>query len=284
MEDWYNLSHPYFEQFYDLNIVQHISANKHAIGYLKANHQKVFIKTYSNIDNFDMELKVILVYCPHQCLSYFKDDHQAFLVLKYQDYRAFSFKTKKDIHQAALLLAQFHHILASNKNFNHNIQVTPISVRIKHRMKQLQHHPKYDQFNLIYLHFLQRIDQLDEAFLNHEAIQFIHGDFGVRNMVICHNTLQLIDFERVRVDHLWMDLIKLFEFELVSKKHQAIFLDAYLKQRPIEKIPHHLYDAFVFLEMLGIYKYCQNVQDEAFLIKADQLLNRLEKRLSKAIN
>ena len=79
-------------------------------------------------------------------------------------------------------------------------------------------HYKINQISSHFNVIKHKLSSLDNAFMNKESIKFIHGDFGSRNIKRHNNKFDLIDFERSRLDNVWVEFIKLFELDLCDRK------------------------------------------------------------------
>ena len=75
--------------------------------------------------------------------------------------------------------------------------------------------------------YLRNISKLDEEY--GKTLVFIHGDFGLRNIMKKDDHLVLIDFERVKYASYYLDFIKYFYQDLDNDKRKIELF--YIKEK-----------------------------------------------------
>ena len=248
------------DELLDANLqkINHISENKHFIGFSKKLGEKVFVKIFKDPLKYELEYKVLgdktnlLLTFP----EYFV------LVLKYEDFIQLNKESvdDEDIIKIAKLISDFH---KGNWLEIENEKETSLEKVLEKNVYRLADRKEYTKICELYSKFLRNISKLDEEY--RKTLVFIHGDFGLRNIMRKDDNLVLIDFERVKYASYYLDFIKYFYQDLDNDKFKKeLFLKYYYEHSNEEVISEELEYCLIFISALGILNYTKRVEDKEF--------------------
>ena len=248
------------EELLDTNLQQinHISENKHFIGFSRRLGQRVFVKIFKDPLKYNLEYKVLrnkdnfLLNFP----EYFA------LVLKYEDFIPLSKESVnyEDIIKIAELISDFHR---GNWLSIENDKEISLEKVLEKNVYRLADRKEYTKIYEVYSKFLRNISKLDEEY--RKTLVFIHGDFGLRNIMRKDDNLVLIDFERVKYASYYLDFIKYFYQDLDNDKRKIeLFLEHYYEHSKEKVLSKELEYCLIFISALGILNYTKRVKDKKF--------------------
>ncbi|MEI3896090.1 MULTISPECIES: hypothetical protein [Bacillus] len=197
-------------------------------------------------------------------ICHFNYQHFYFLITPFKNYFEIDFDKEGVIGEAGSLIANFHNKHSNFISRKDRINLSPPSERIYKLLNNMKTHYKINQISSHFNVIKHKLSSLDNAFMNKESIKFIHGDFGSRNIKRHNNKFDLIDFERSRLDNVWVEFIKLFELDLCDRKKINVFKCSYKKVSFLLIISKDLYYLLVFIEVISIYDYVSLNRDPNF--------------------
>lgn len=248
------------EELLDTNLQQinHISENKHFIGFSRRLGQRVFVKIFKDPLKYNLEYKVLrnkdnfLLNFP----EYFA------LVLKYEDFIPLSKESVnyEDIIKIAELISEFHR---GNWLSIENDKEISLEKVLEKNVYRLADRKEYTKIIDLHSKFLKNISRLDEEY--EKTLVLIHGDFGLRNIMRKDDNLVLIDFERVKYASYYLDFIKYFYQDLDNDKFKKeLFLKYYYDHSNEDVLSEELEYCMIFISALGILNYTKRVKDKEF--------------------
>ena len=248
------------DELLDTNLqkINHISENKHFIGFSKKLGERVFVKIFKDPLKYELEYKVLrdktnlLLAFP----EYFA------LVLKYEDYIPLNKESvnDEDTIKIAKLISDFHR---GNWLEIENEKEILLEKVLEKNVFRLADRKEYTKIYELYSRFLRNISKLDEEY--GKTLVFIHGDFGLRNIMRKDGNLVLIDFERVKYASYYLDFIKYFYQDLNNEKRKIeLFLEHYYEHSNEEVLSKELEYCLIFISALGILNYTKRVEDKEF--------------------
>ena len=248
------------EELLDTNLQQinHISENKHFIGFSRRLGQRVFVKIFKDPLKYKLEYEVLrskgnLLLDFSKCSA---------LVLKYEDYIPLNKESvnAEYIIKIAKLISNFHR---GNWLEIENEKETSLEKVLGKNVYRLADRKEYTKIHELYSKFLRNISKLDEEY--GKTLVFIHGDFGLRNIMKKDDHLVLIDFERVKYASYYLDFIKYFYQDLDNDKRKIeLFLEHYYEYSNEEVLSKELEYCLIFISALGILNYTKRVEDKEF--------------------
>ena len=242
----------------NLQKINHISENKHFIGFSKKLGERVFVKIFKDPLKYELEYKVL-----RDKTNLILDLPEYFaLVLKYEDFIPLNKESvnDEDIIKIAKLISDFHR---GNWLEIENEKETSLEKVLGKNVYRLADRKEYTKIYELYSRFLRNISKLDEEY--RKTLVFIHGDFGLRNIMRKDDNLVLIDFERVKYASYYLDFIKYFYQDLDNDKFKKdLFLKHYYKHSNEEVLSEELEYCMIFISALGILNYTLRVKDEEF--------------------
>ena len=248
------------EELLDTNLQQinHISENKHFIGFSKRLGKRVFVKIFKDPLKYRLEYKVL------RNKSNFLLDFPEYsaLVLKYEDFIPLKKESvnDEDIIKIAVLISDFHRGDWFPIENDKEISLEKI---LEKNVYRLAARKEYTKISKLHSKFLKNISRLDEEYEN--TLALIHGDFGLRNIMRKDDTLVLIDFERVKYASYYLDFIKYFYQDLDNDKlKKELFLKHYYEHSNEEVLSEELEYCMIFISALGILNYTKRVKDKKF--------------------
>ena len=248
------------EELLDTNLQQinHISENKHFIGFSKRLGERVFVKIFKDPLKYRLEYKVL------RNKGNFLLDFPEYsaLVLKYEDFIPLSKESvnDEDIIKIAELISDFHRESWLSIDNDKEISLEKVLEKNVYRLADRKEYTK-----IIDLHskFLKNISRLDEEY--EKTLVLIHGDFGLRNIMRKDDNLVLIDFERVKYASYYLDFIKYFYQDLDNDKFKKeLFLKYYYDHSNEDVLSEELEYCMIFISALGILNYTKRVKDKEF--------------------
>lgn len=248
------------DEILDANLqkINHISENKHFIGFSKKLGEKVFVKIFKDSLKYKLEYEVLrgkgnLLLDFPECSA---------LVLKYEDFIPLNKESvnDEDIIKIAKLISDFHR----GKWFEiENEKETSLEKVLEKNVYRLADRKEYTKIYELYSRFLRNISKLDEEY--GKTLVFIHGDFGLRNIMRKDGNLVLIDFERVKYASYYLDFIKYFYQDLDDDKlKKDLFLKHYYEHSKEKVLSEELEYCLIFISALGILNYTKRVEDKEF--------------------
>ena len=248
------------DELLDTNLqpINHISENKHFIGFSKRLGESVFVKIFKDPLKYKLEYKVLrdkgnlLLDFP----EYFA------LVLKYEDYIPLNKESlnDEDIVKIAELISDFHR---GNWLSIENDKEISLEKVLEKNVYRLADRKEYTKISELHSMFLKNISKLDEEY--EKTLVLIHGDFGLRNIMRKDDNLVLIDFERVKYASYYLDFIKYFYQDLDNDKlKKELFLKHYHEHSNEEVLSEELEYCMIFISALGILNYTKRVEDKEF--------------------
>ena len=248
------------DELLDANLqkINHISENKHFIGFSKKLGEKVFVKIFKDPLKYKLEYEVLrrkgnLLLDFPECSA---------LVLKYEDYIPLNKESvnDEDIIKIAKLISDFHG--GSGRSIENDKEISLKKV-LEKNVYRLTDRKEYTKIYELYSRFLRNISKLDEEY--GKTLVFIHGDFGLRNIMRKDDNLVLIDFERVKYASYYLDFIKYFYKDLDNDKRKIeLFLEHYYEHSKEKVLSKELEYCLIFISALGILNYTKRVEDKEF--------------------
>ena len=248
------------DELLDTNLQQinHISENKHFIGFSKKLGERVFVKIFKDPLKYELEYKVL-----RDKTNLILDLPEYFaLVLKYEDFIQLNKESvdDEDIIKIAKLISDFH---KGNWLEIENEKETSLEKVLEKNVYRLADRIEYTKIYELYSKFLRNISKLDEEY--GKTLVFIHGDFGLRNIMRKDDNLVLIDFERIKYASYYLDFIKYFYQDLDNDKlKKELFLKHYYEHSNEEVLSEELEYCMIFISALGILNYTKRVKDKKF--------------------
>ena len=242
----------------NLQQINHISENKHFIGFSKRLGKRVFVKIFKDPLKYRLEYKVL-----RNKSNFLLDFPEYFaLVLKYEDFTPLNKESinDEDIIKIAVLISDFHRGDWFPIENDKEISLEKI---LEKNVYRLADRKEYTKISKLHSKFLKNISRLDEEYEN--TLALIHGDFGLRNIMRKDDTLVLIDFERVKYASYYLDFIKYFYQDLDNDKlKKELFLKHYYEHSNEEVLSEELEYCMIFISALGILNYTKRVKDKKF--------------------
>ena len=248
------------DELLDTNLQQinHISENKHFIGFSKRLGKRVFIKIFKDPLKYRLEYKVL-----RNKSNFLLDFPEYFaLVLKYEDFTPLNKESinDEDIIKIAVLISDFHRGDWFPIENDKEISLEKI---LEKNIYRLADRKEYIKISNLHSKILKNISKLDEEY--EKTLVLIHGDFGLRNIMRKDDTLVLIDFERVKYASYYLDFIKYFYQDLDNDKFKKdLFLKHYYEHSNEEVLSEELEYCMIFISALGILNYTLRVKDKEF--------------------
>ena len=248
------------DELLDANLqkINHISENKHFIGFSKKLGERVFVKIFKDPLKYKLEYEVLrnkgnfLLTFPEYSV----------LVLKYEDYTPLNKENVnvEDIIKTAELISDFH---KGNWLEIENEKEISLEKVLEKNVYRLADRKEYTKISELYSKFLKNISKLDEEY--EKTLVLIHGDFGLRNIMRKDDNLVLIDFERVKYASYYLDFIKCFYQDLDNDKlKKDLFLKHYYEHSKKKVLSKELEYCLIFISALGILNYTKRVEDKEF--------------------
>ena len=249
------------DELLDANLqkINHISENKHFIGFSKKLGERVFVKIFKDPLKYKLEYEVLRSKGNLLLLDFAKCSA---LVLKYEDYIPLNKESVNAEHiiKIAKLISNFHR---GNWLEIENEKETSLEKVLGKNVYRLADRKEYTKIHELYSKFLRNISKLDEEY--GKTLVFIHGDFGLRNIMKKDDHLVLIDFERVKYASYYLDFIKYFYQDLDNDKRKIeLFLEHYYEYSNEEVLSEELEYCMIFISALGILNYTKRVEDKEF--------------------
>lgn len=242
----------------NLQKINHISENKHFMGFSKRLGERVFVKIFKDSLKYKLEYKV-LEGKPNLLLAF--PEYFA-LVLKYEDFIPLNKESvnAEGIIKIAKLISDFHRgdwlEIENEKEYS-------LEKVLEKNVFRLADRKEYTKICELYSKFLRNISKLDEEY--EQTLVLIHGDFGFRNIMRKDDNLVLIDFERVKYASYYLDFIKYFYQDLDNDKFKKeLFLKHYYEHSNEEVLSEELEYCMIFISALGILNYTKRVEDKEF--------------------
>ena len=248
------------DELLDANLqkTNHISENKHFMGFSKRLGERVFVKIFKDSLKYKLEYKV-LEGKPNLLLAF--PEYFA-LVLKYEDFIPLNKESvnAEDIIKIAVLISDFHRgdwlEIENEKEYS-------LEKVLEKNVFRLADRKEYTKICELYSKFLRNISKLDEEY--GKTLVLIHGDYGFRNIMRKADDIVLIDFERVKYASYYLDFIKYFYQDLDNDKRKIeLFLEHYYEYSNEEVISEELEYCLIFISALGILNYTKRVEDKEF--------------------
>ena len=248
------------EELLDTNLQQinHISENRHFIGFSKRLGPRVFVKIFKDPLKYRLEYRVL-----RNKGNFLLDFPEYFaLVLKYEDYIPLNKENvnDEDIIKIAELISDFHRgnwfSIEHEKGFS-------LEKVLEKNVYRLADRKEYIEISELHSKFLKNISKLDEEY--EKTLVLIHGDFGFRNIMRKDGNFVLIDFERVKYASYYLDFIKYFYQDLDNDKFKKeLFWKYYYEHSNEEVLSEELEYCMIFISALGILNYTKRVEDKEF--------------------
>lgn len=248
------------DELLDANLqkINHISENKHFIGFSKKLGERVFVKIFKDPLKYKLEYEVLrskgdLLLDFAKCSA---------LVLKYEEYIPLNKENvnDEDTIKIAKLISDFHR---GNRFEIENEKEISLEKVLEKNVFRLADRKEYTKISELYSKFLRNISKLDEEY--GKTLVFIHGDFGLRNIMKKDDNFVLIDFERVKYASYYLDFIKYFYQDLDNDKRKIeLFLEHYYEYSNKEVLYEELEYCLIFISALGILNYTKRVEDKKF--------------------
>ena len=248
------------DELLDTNLQQinHISENMHFKGFSKRLGKRVFVKIFKDPLKYRLEYRVLRN--KGNFLLTFPE--YSALVLKYEDYTPLNKENvnAEDIIKIAELISDFHRENCLEIENEKEISLEKV---LEKNVYRLADRKEYTKIYEVYSKFLRNISKLDEEY--GKTLVFIHGDFGLRNIMRKDDNLVLIDFERVKYASYYLDFIKYFYQDLDNDKlKKDLFLKHYCEHSNEEVLSEELKHCLIFISALGILNYTKRVEDKEF--------------------
>lgn len=248
------------DELLDANLqkINHISENKHFIGFSKRLGQRVFVKIFKDPLKYKLEYEVLrskgnLLLDFAKCSA---------LVLKYEDYIPLNKESvnDEDTIKIAKLISDFHR---GNWFEIENEKETSLEQVLEKNVYRLADRKEFTKICELHSKIQKNISKLDEEYV--KTLVLIHGDFGFRNIMKKDDHLVLIDFERVKYASYYLDFIKYFYQDLDNDKRKIeLFLEHYYEYSNEEVLSKELEYFLIFISALGILNYTKRVKDKEF--------------------
>ena len=242
----------------NLQKINHISENKHFIGFSKKLGERVFVKIFKDPLKYELEYKVL-----RDKTNLILDLPEYFaLVLKYEDFTPLNKESinDEDIIKIAVLISDFHR---GDWFPIENVKGISLEKILEKNIYRLADRKEYIKISNLHSKILKNISKLDEEY--EKTLVLIHGDFGLRNIMRKDDTLVLIDFERVKYASYYLDFIKYFYQDLDNDKlKKELFLKHYYEHSNEEVLSEELEYCMIFISALGILNYTKRVKDKKF--------------------
>ena len=242
----------------NLQLINHISENKHFIGFSKKLGERVFVKIFKDPLKYRLEYRVLRN--KGNCLLIFPE--YSTLVLKYEDYTPLNKENvnAEDIIKIAELISDFHRENCLEIENEKEISLEKV---LEKNVYRLADRKEYTEISELHSKFLKNISKLDEEY--EKTLVLIHGDFGFRNIMRKADDVVLIDFERVKYASYYLDFIKYFYQDLDNDKFKKeLFLKHYYEHSSEEVLSEELEYCMIFISALGILNYTKRVEDKKF--------------------
>ena len=252
------------DELLDANLqkINHISENKHFIGFSKKLGERVFVKIFKDPLKYKLEYEVLrskgnLLLDFSKCSA---------LVLKYEDYIPLNKESvnAEYIIKIAKLISNFHRgNWLEIENEKENEKETSLKKVLEKNVYRLTDRKEFTKICELHSKIQKNISKLDEEYV--KTLVFIHGDFGLRNIMKKDDHLVLIDFERVKYASYYLDFIKYFYQDLDNDKlKKDLFLKHYCEHSNEEVLSEELKHCLIFISALGILNYTKRVKDKKF--------------------
>lgn len=252
------------DELLDANLqkINHISENKHFIGFSKKLGERVFVKIFKDPLKYKLEYEVLrskgnLLLDFAKCSA---------LVLKYEDYIPLNKESvnAEYIIKIAKLISNFHRgNWLEIENEKENEKETSLKKVLEKNVYRLTDRKEFTKICELHSKIQKNISKLDEEYV--KTLVFIHGDFGLRNIMKKDDHLVLIDFERVKYASYYLDFIKYFYQDLDNDKRKIeLFLEHYYEYSNEEVLSKELEYCLIFISALGILNYTKRVEDKEF--------------------
>lgn len=252
------------DELLDANLqkINHISENKHFIGFSKKLGERVFVKIFKDPLKYKLEYEVLrskgnLLLDFAKCSA---------LVLKYEDYIPLNKESvnAEYIIKIAKLISNFHRgNWLEIENEKENEKETSLKKVLEKNVYRLTDRKEFTKICELHSKIQKNISKLDEEYV--KTLVFIHGDFGLRNIMKKDDHLVLIDFERVKYASYYLDFIKYFYQDLDNDKFKKeLFLKHYYEYSNEEVLSKELEYCLIFISALGILNYTKRVEDKEF--------------------
>ena len=250
------------DELLDANLqkINHISENKHFIGFSKKLGERVFVKIFKDPLKYKLEYEVLrskgnLLLDFAKCSA---------LVLKYEDYIPLNKESvnAEYIIKIAKLISNFHRgNWLEIENEKENEKETSLKKVLEKNVYRLTDRKEFTKICELHSKIQKNISKLDEEYV--KTLVFIHGDFGLRNIMKKDDHLVLIDFERVKYASYYLDFIKYFYQDLDNDKFKKeLFLKHYYEYSNEEVLSKELEYCLIFISALGILNYTKRVEDK----------------------
>ena len=252
------------DELLDANLqkINHISENTHFIGFSKKLGERVFVKIFKDPLKYKLEYEVLrskgnLLLDFAKCSA---------LVLKYEDYIPLNKESvnAEYIIKIAKLISNFHRgNWLEIENEKENEKETSLKKVLEKNVYRLTDRKEFTKICELHSKIQKNISKLDEEYV--KTLVFIHGDFGLRNIMKKDDHLVLIDFERVKYASYYLDFIKYFYQDLDNDKRKIeLFLEHYYEYSNEEVLSKELEYCLIFISALGILNYTKRVEDKEF--------------------
>ena len=252
------------DELLDANLqkINHISENKHFIGFSKKLGERVFVKIFKDPLKYRLEYEVLrskgnLLLDFAKCSA---------LVLKYEDYIPLNKESvnAEYIIKIAKLISNFHRgNWLEIENEKENEKETSLKKVLEKNVYRLTDRKEFTKICELHSKIQKNISKLDEEYV--KTLVFIHGDFGLRNIMKKDDNFVLIDFERVKYASYYLDFIKYFYQDLDNDKRKIeLFLEHYYEYSNEEVLSKELEYCLIFISALGILNYTKRVEDKEF--------------------
>ena len=271
------------DELLDANLqkINHISENKHFIGFSKKLGERVFVKIFKDPLKYKLEYEVLrskgnLLLDFAKCSA---------LVLKYEDYIPLNKESvnAEYIIKIAKLISNFHRgNWLEIENEKENEKETSLKKVLEKNVYRLTDRKEFTKICELHSKIQKNISKLDEEYV--KTLVFIHGDFGLRNIMKKDDHLVLIDFERVKYASYYLDFIKYFYQDLDNDKFKKeLFLKHYYEHSTEEVLSEELEYCMIFISALGILNYTKRVEDKEFEELGLKMLTDVENYFLKTI-
>ena len=252
------------DELLDANLqkINHISENKHFIGFSKKLGERVFVKIFKDPLKYKLEYEVLrskgnLLLDFAKCSA---------LVLKYEDYIPLNKESvnAEYIIKIAKLISNFHRgNWLEIENEKENEKETSLKKVLEKNVYRLTDRKEFTKICELHSKIQKNISKLDEEYV--KTLVLIHGDFGFRNIMRKADDIVLIDFERVKYASYYLDFIKYFYQDLDNDKlKKELFLKHYYEHSNEEVLSEELEYCMIFISALGILNYTKRVEDKEF--------------------
>lgn len=261
----------------NLQQINHISENKHFIGFSKRLGKRVFVKIFKDPLKYRLEYRVLRN--KGNFLLTFPE--YSALVLKYEDYTPLNKENvnAEDIIKIAELISDFHRgnwiSIKDDKGFS-------LEKVLDKNVYRLADRKEFTKICELHSKIQKNISKLDEEY--GKTLVLIHGDFGFRNIMRKADDIVLIDFERVKYASYYLDFIKYFYQDLDNDKFKKeLFLKHYYEYSSEKVLSEELEYCMIFISALGILNYTKRVEDKEFEELGLKMLTDVENYFLKTI-